>query len=47
MDIIVNLAEGFMGLFDAGAETFVGSPGIAASDFYECAHRAHRTGENQ
>lgn len=24
MDIIVNLAEGFMGLFDAGAETFVG-----------------------
>ena len=24
MDIIVNVAEGFMGLFDAGAESFVG-----------------------
>lgn len=24
MDIIVNVAEGFMGLFDSGAETFVG-----------------------
>ena len=24
MDIIVNMAEGIMGLFDAGAETFVG-----------------------
>ena len=23
MDFIVNLAEGFMGLFDSGAETFV------------------------